>query len=162
MAPARSTRKIGSGTGCSPAGMRVLRGVICVLSCPFPESRRAGEISSETDWPCHEHRTINFGPPNLRGPIYGMRSGSRLWYNTLAEWLISRIATRPQARARYQGCLDGSSSGGGGYDINLRRRELILLSHALAANVRVGRQLYMKLLPTATMVSAVDHESRAR
>ena len=26
---------------------------------------------------------------NLRGPIYGMRSGSRLWYNTLAEWLIS-------------------------------------------------------------------------
>ena len=24
---------------------------------------------------------------NLRGPIYGMRSGSRLWYNTLAEWL---------------------------------------------------------------------------
>ena len=26
---------------------------------------------------------------HLRGPIYGMRSGSRLWYNTLPEWLES-------------------------------------------------------------------------
>ena len=26
---------------------------------------------------------------HLRGPIYGMRSGSRLWYNTLSEWLES-------------------------------------------------------------------------
>ena len=26
---------------------------------------------------------------HLRGPIYGMRSGSRLWYNTSSEWLES-------------------------------------------------------------------------